>query len=72
MPRKKKTSTPAAVKGAVRKSKSAPKATPKPKSSYHKSKNNRYYKKTTVNGKCQTRFCSKKEAQDNGVGTGST
>ena len=36
------------------------------KPTYHKSKNNRYYKKTTVNGKCQTRFCSKKEAADAG------
>jgi hypothetical protein len=40
------------------------KATPKP--TYHKSKNNRYYKKLTVDGKCKTRFCSKKEAEDNG------
>ena len=43
-----------------------PKKSGPPKPTYHKSKNGRYYKKTTMNGKCQTRFCSKKEAADNG------
>ena len=46
------------------KSKKAKSGPPKP--TYHKSKNNRYYKKVTVDGKCKTRFCSKKEANDNG------
>ena len=34
-----------------------------PKPTYHKSKNGRYYKKTTVNGKCQCRFVSKAEGE---------
>ena len=35
-----------------------------PKPTYHKSKNGRYYKKTTLpSGKCQCRFVSKKEAE---------
>ena len=38
------------------------KTTAKP--TYHKSKNGRYYKKTTLpSGKCQCRFVSKKEAE---------
>jgi len=41
-----------------------------PKPTYHKSKNGRYYKKTTgPSGKCQCRFVSKKEAEDGGVGS---
>ena len=35
-----------------------------PKPTYHKSKNGRYYRKTTLpSGKCQCRFVSKKEAE---------
>ena len=45
-----------------RKKKSAAKSEKKP--TYHKSKNGRYYKKTTLpSGKCQCRFVSKKEAE---------
>ncbi len=43
---------------------------PPPKSTYHKSKNGRFYKKTTgSNGKCTCRFVSKKEAEGGGVGS---
>ena len=39
-----------------------------PTSTYHKSKNGRYYKKTKNEaGKCTCRFVSKKEAEDNGL-----
>ena len=34
-----------------------------PKATYHKSKNGRYYKKMTVNGKCKCRFVSKAEGE---------
>ena len=34
-----------------------------PKPTYHKSKNGRYYKKMTVNGKCRCRFVSKAEGE---------
>ena len=34
-----------------------------PKPTYHKSKNGRYYKKMTVNGKCKCRFVSKAEGE---------
>ena len=34
-----------------------------PKPTYHKSKNGRYYKKVTVNGKCKCRFVSKAEGE---------
>ena len=33
------------------------------KPTYHKSKNGRYYKKMTVNGKCRCRFVSKAEGE---------
>ena len=58
-------------KKAKKKNADAPaKATSTPKSTYHKSKNGRYYKKTTgPSGKCQCRFVSKKEAEDGGVGS---
>ena len=38
-------------------------ATEEPKPTYHKSKNERYYKKTMVNGKCKCRFVSKAEGE---------
>ena len=38
-------------------------AAEEPKPTYHKSKNGRYYKKTTVNGKCRCRFVSKAEGE---------
>ena len=44
-----------------RKKKSAAPEEPKP--TYHKSKNGRYYKKMTVNGKCKCRFVSKAEGE---------
>ena len=51
----------------VRRRKKAKKSEPEPsppKPTYHKSKNGRYYKKTKMpSGKCQTRFCSKVEAE---------
>jgi len=34
-----------------------------PKPTYHKSKNGRYYKKMTVDGKCRCRFVSKAEGE---------
>lgn len=35
-----------------------------PKPTYHKSKNGRYYRKTTLpSGKCQCRFVSRSEAE---------
>ena len=34
-----------------------------PKPTYHKSKNGRYYKKMTVDGKCKCRFVSKAEGE---------
>ncbi len=38
---------------------------------YHKSKNGRYYKKTQgPDGKKQTRFCSRKEAEGGLAGSG--
>ena len=44
--------------------KKATKKNDTPKPTYHKSKNGRYYKKTTMaNGKCQCRFVSKSEAE---------
>ena len=44
--------------------KKATKKNDAPKPTYHKSKNGRYYKKTTMaNGKCQCRFVSKSEAE---------
>ena len=56
----------------VRKSKKKkPADTKAPKPTYHKSKNGRYYKKSTLaNGKSQTRFCSKAEAEGGLVGSG--
>ena len=40
------------------------KETDAPKSTYHKSKNGRYYRKTTMaNGKSQCRFVSKSEGE---------
>ena len=51
-----------------RKKKSAVSNEKKP--TYHKSKNGRYYKKTTLpSGKCQCRFVSKKEAEGGLVGS---
>ena len=44
-----------------RKKKNAAPEEPKP--TYHKSKNGRYYKKMTVNGKCKCRFVSKAEGE---------
>ena len=50
-------------------SKSATKA---PKPTYHKSKNGRYYRKTTLaSGKCQCRFVTAKEAEGGLSGSGS-
>ena len=47
-----------------RKSKKKPAEPAASKPTYHKSKNGRYYKKTTLpSGKCQCRFVSKKEAE---------
>ena len=44
--------------------KKATKKNDAPKPTYHKSKNGRYYKKTTLpSGKCQCRFVSKSEAE---------
>ena len=54
------------------KKKNAPEKTTSsaPKPTYHKSKNGRYYKKTTgPSGKCTCRFVSKKEAEDGGIGS---
>ena len=60
MPRKKKT----------KKNDAQAKTTSAPKPTYHRSKNGRYYKKTTgPSGKCQCRFVSKKEAEDGGIGS---
>ena len=36
---------------------------PKPTTTYHKSKNGRYYKKFKVDGKCKCRFISKAEGE---------
>jgi len=56
-----------------RKKKSTAAAEKKPKATYHKSKNGRYYKKTTLpSGKCQCRFVSKKEAEASGAGSSDT
>ena len=62
MPRKRKS-----------KKKNAPKDAPKaPKPTYHKSKNGRYYRKTTLaSGKCQCRFVTAKEAEGGLSGSGS-
>ena len=43
--------------------KKASKKSDVPKPTYHKSKNGRYYKKTSINGKCQCRFVSKAEGE---------
>ena len=43
--------------------KKAAKKNDAPKPTYHKSKNGRYYKKSTINGKCQCRFVSKAEGE---------
>lgn len=55
------------------KKKNEPKEAPKvPKPTYHKSKNGRYYRKTTLpSGKCQCRFVTAKEAEGGLSGSGS-
>ena len=46
-----------------RKKKSEVKSEVKSSSTYHKAKNGRYYKKTTVDGKSKCRFVSKAEGE---------
>ena len=53
-----------------KKSEKKEKEKPKPTTTYHKSKNGRYYKKTKLpSGKCQCRFVSKTEGEGGMTGS---